>query len=158
MTPESVNLAFCCGSRTTPIPKATSAPSVSISRLGPLSWTAKPSSCRSGILLAKKDSEQSHPGVYPKFNFYKNSHFYNSQKEKNMLGKLLLFSAVTYYLHLLYSQKEAAMHGMSDIICDKQYFLTFMIGYEYLQDSILYVCLFFPVIIVGHMVSSWCMT
>ena len=35
------------------------------------------------------------------------------------------------------------MHGMSDIICDKQYFLTFMIGYEYLQDSILYVCLFF---------------
>ena len=63
VTPVLVNLAFCCGLRTTLTPRATSAPLVSISRLEPLNWTAKPSSCRSGILLAKKDSEQSHPGT-----------------------------------------------------------------------------------------------
>ena len=64
VTPVLVNLAFCCGLRTTLTPRATSAPLVSTSRLEPLNWTAKPSSCRFGILLAKKDLEQSHPGKF----------------------------------------------------------------------------------------------
>ena len=64
VTPVLVNLAFCCGLRTTLTPRATSAPLVSTSRLEPLNWTAKPSSCKFGTLLAKKDLEQSHPGKF----------------------------------------------------------------------------------------------
>ena len=133
VTPVLVNLAFCCGLRTTLTPRATSAPLVSTSRLEPLNWTAKPSSCRFGILLAKKDLEQSHPGKFC--------------SQCPLHWELPLFSCFNPEF-LVQNNRISFLHSWYD-----EYFQEYR-----LLKNICYSFIFLTVIIVGHMVSLWCTT